>query len=143
MILSKSCEYAIKATIYIAGKSRDGKKSGIIEISNKIGSPQYFTAKILQTLVKENVLQSAKGPSGGFYLDFNKQIHLIDIVKAIDGDAMFSSCALGLKKCSSTKPCPIHEQIAPIRTELLQLFSKKSVEGITEDLDSGKVFLIN
>ena len=141
MILSKSCEYAIKATIYIASKSRDGKKSGIVEISDEIGSPQYFTAKILQTLVKETVISSTKGPTGGFYMDIYKPLHLIDIVKAIDGDAIFSSCALGLKKCSAKNPCPMHKQIAPIRSKLLQLFSQKTVDETTEDFILGQVFL--
>lgn len=141
MLLSKSCEYAIRATIYIARKSKNREKSGIIEISNEIGSPKHFTAKILQILVREKVVSSAKGPTGGFYIEPGTNISLLHVVKAIDGDQMFTSCALGLKKCSEKTPCPMHHQILPIRNQLYQLFNEKSIADITEDFDLGRYFL--
>ena len=58
MILSKSCEYAIRAAIYVAYKTVRGEKVGIIEISEVIGSPMHFTGKILQTLTRKKVLSS-------------------------------------------------------------------------------------
>ena len=68
MLLSKSCEYAIRATIFIARKSHVNEKSGIIEISEEIASPKHFTAKILQTLVREKVVSSYKVREEDFIL---------------------------------------------------------------------------
>ena len=51
-MFSKTCEYAIRATIYIASESSAGKRCGIRDIARKIESPEPFTAKILQRLVK-------------------------------------------------------------------------------------------
>lgn len=141
MFLSKSCEYAIRATIFIARKSQMNEKSGIIEISEEIASPKHFTAKILQTLVREKVVSSYKGPGGGFYIEPNRTLTLIDIIRAIDGDELFTSCALGLKQCSDKKPCPMHHQIVPIRTQLLQVFSKKTVIEAIEGFDLEQYFL--
>ena len=141
MLLSKSCEYAVRATIYIAKKSNNGERSGIIEISKEIDSPQHFTAKILQTLVRAGVISSLKGPAGGFYLDTGKNIALIDIVRAIDGDQLFTSCALGLKKCSESKPCPMHHQVIPIRSQLMKVFSETSVAELMEGFDLNLYFL--
>ncbi|NNU33130.1 Rrf2 family transcriptional regulator [Mucilaginibacter sp. S1162] len=124
MILSKSCEYAIRATVYIALKSGKNEKVGIIEVAEAIGSPMHFTGKILQTPVRKNILSSAKGPTGGFYLENGHLLFLIDIVRAIDGNGLFSACVLGLEKCSETQPCPMHEQVKPIREMLLDEFSK-------------------
>jgi len=115
MILSKSCEYAIRATVYVALKSRKNEKTGIIEVAEAIGSPMHFTGKILQTLVRKKILSSAKGPTGGFYIENGGKLFLIDIVRAIDGNGLFTSCVLGLEKCSETQPCPMHEQVKPIR----------------------------
>jgi Rrf2 family protein len=141
MILSKSCEYAVRAAIYIALKTQQGEKTGIIAISKAIGSPTHFTGKILQALARKKVISSIKGPHGGFFIENPKDIYLVDIIKAIDGSGLFSSCVMGLKTCSDTKPCPMHEQIKPIRTQLLTEFSKKSVDELVKDFDKTGYFL--
>lgn len=61
-MFSKTCEYAIRALIYIAQKSKDGNRIGIKEIASGIDSPEYFIAKILQDLSRKNFVQSAKLP---------------------------------------------------------------------------------
>jgi Rrf2 family protein len=141
MILSKSCEYAIRATVYVALKSRGNEKTGIIEIAEAIGSPMHFTGKILQTLVRKNILSSAKGPTGGFYIENGQTLFLIDIVRAIDGNGLFTACVLGLEKCSETQPCPMHEQIKPIRDRLAIEFSKQSVDDLVHEFEQNKYFL--
>ncbi|GAB3917348.1 RrF2 family transcriptional regulator [Mucilaginibacter boryungensis] len=141
MILSKSCEYAIRATVYIALKSGRGEKVGIIEVAEAIGSPMHFTGKILQTLVRKKLLTSAKGPTGGFYLENGSQLFLVDIIRAIDGNGLFSACVLGLERCSETQPCPMHEQVKPIREMLLTEFSKKPVTELVAEFGTGGYFL--
>ena len=68
-MFSKTTEYALRATIYIAQKSSEENKLGIDVIAKAIDSPKSFTAKILQSLTKGNkVISSARGPNGGFYI---------------------------------------------------------------------------
>lgn len=141
MILSKSCEYAIRATVYIAYRSHKGSKAGIIEVSEAIGAPMHFVGKILQALSRKGVISSAKGPNGGFFIDDPKKVYLIEIVRAVDGNDLFTACVMGLKTCSDTKPCPMHQQIKPIRTQLLVEFSKKSVFEMVTDFEENKYFL--
>lgn len=143
-MFSKACEYAIRAVLYISIKSIDGSKLGIKEIAKEIDSPEPFTAKILQSLSREGIVSSAKGPNGGFYIDPKaKPIPLSDIVKAIDGDDILHSCALGLKECSDIFPCPIHADIKPYKERLRQVMDKKTVQQLAKDLDGGNVFLKN
>jgi len=95
-MLSKTCEYGIRAVMFTAQKSKEGEKVGIKAIAKGTGSPEHFIAKILQELTKRELLQSTKGPNGGFYLDSDHQKYsLADIVKAIDGDKLFTGCGLG------------------------------------------------
>ncbi|HJP63542.1 MAG TPA: Rrf2 family transcriptional regulator [Mucilaginibacter sp.] len=141
MILSKSCEYAIRATVYIAGKTKKNEKVGIIEVAGAIGSPAPFTGKILQTLVRKKVLSSAKGPNGGFYIENGGSLFLIDIIRAMDGNGLFTSCVLGLEKCSEAQPCPMHEQIKPLRDALMTEFSKPSVNDLVQEFENNKYFL--
>jgi Rrf2 family transcriptional regulator, iron-sulfur cluster assembly transcription factor len=141
MLLSKSCEYAIRAAVYIAYTSRLGRKAGIIEIAGAIGSPMHFTGKILQALSRKQILESVKGPNGGFYLDCHRSVFLIDIVRAIDGDELFTACAMGLKNCSDNEPCPMHRQIKPIKAQLLAEFSKKSLGEMVKEYEQKRYFL--
>jgi len=141
MILSKSCEYAIRASIYIACKSCQKKRAGIIEIADAIGSPVHFTGKILQTMVHKNIISSVKGPNGGFYMEDHHSVFLIDIIQTIDGNELFSACVLGLATCSNVKPCPVHNQIKPVRDQLLIEFSKKSIHEMVCEHEGNRYFL--
>lgn len=141
-MFSKTCEYAIRAMIFIVQKSTDNNKVGIKEIAEGIDSPVHFIAKILQDLSKKGLVNSLKGPNGGFYVDANNLKHsLADIVKVIDGDKIFSGCGLGLKQCSETHPCPIHYEFKKVRNEMkLMLENAKLGEFITQ-LDQELTFL--
>ena len=141
-MLSKTCEYAIRAVIYVAQKSRDGDKVGIKEIARGINSPEHFMAKILQELSRKQLLQSTKGPNGGFYLESHHlKNSLADIVNAIDGDKLFTGCAMGLENCSEKRPCPLHNRFKDIREEIQVMLQTATVGEFNEKLDQGLSFL--
>jgi len=141
-MFSKTCEYAIRAVIFIAQKSKDGDKVGIKEIAGGIDSPTHFIAKILQELVKHGLVQSLKGPTGGFYLDEESaKSSLADIVKTIDGDKLFTGCGLGLKQCSESHPCPIHHQFKKIRKNIADMLEHARLGEFNEQLEKNLAFL--
>lgn len=140
-MFSKACEYGIRAVIIIESYSKNNKKIGIKEICSGINAPEPFTAKILQNLRKLDIINSTKGPNGGFFIEEGKDIKLIDIVLAIDGNKIITKCGLGIKECSELKPCPIHADFKPIRESLKQVLEKTSVRQITEDFNNGLSFL--
>jgi Rrf2 family protein len=141
-MFSKTCEYAIRAMLFIAQKSSNGDKVGIKEIARGISSPEHFIAKILQELTRKGLLLSAKGPNGGFYMDdTHLKYSLANIVIAIDGDSVFTGCGLGLKNCSEKKPCPLHNEFKVIRTQMKTMLEKATVGKFNENLDLGINFL--
>ena len=143
-MFSKACEYAIRAVLYISIRSIDGSKLSIKEIAKEIDSPEPFTAKILQSLSREGIISSIKGPNGGFFLEPKaKPIPLNMIVKAIDGEDILHSCALGLKQCSDKFPCPIHDEIKAYKNRLRDVMNGTTVQQLTKELARGKTFLKN
>ncbi|MGN6353220.1 MAG: RrF2 family transcriptional regulator [Parafilimonas sp.] len=141
-MFSKTCEYAIRAMIFIAQKTKQDSRVGIKEIAKGINSPEHFIAKILQDLTRKGLLQSAKGPSGGFYLDkASMKQSLADVVKAVDGDKIFYGCGLGLKQCSETKPCPIHFEFKKVRQGLFDMLQNTRIDAFTEALENNIAFL--
>lgn len=144
-MFSKACEYGLRAALYISVKSVNGSRLGIPEIAKEIDAPVAFTAKILQTLAREGIISSIKGPNGGFFIDSkSKPVSLAAIVKAIDGiDDAFHTCTLGLKECSDKFPCPIHHEIKYYKEHLRKVMRETTVQGLANDLVKGKTFLKN
>ena len=142
MMFSKSCEYAIKAAIYIFMVTKDGSRIGLKQIAVEIDSPESFIAKILQTLVRQGIILSMKGPGGGFYIDPGaKSIPVIKIIEAMDGKHAFDRCGLGLKVCSDSRPCPIHNEFKGYSQRLKNLLMTKSVQELAESITSGRAYL--
>ncbi|MBW7912154.1 MAG: Rrf2 family transcriptional regulator [Taibaiella sp.] len=141
-MFSKTCEYAIRATIYIASEYKNEEKIGIHDICQNIEAPQHFVAKILQVLSRHDIVSSKKGVHGGFYItEEQRDTRLIDIVYAIDGDHVFTGCALGLKQCSETKPCPIHYKFKPVRENLKKVLQDTRIRELAENIKKGKFVL--
>lgn len=139
---SKTCEYAIRAVFFIAHKTANGKRVGIKEIAEGIDSPEHFLAKILQDLSRKRLINSAKGPHGGFYLDADSLKRPIsEIVEAIDGDNLFHGCALGLKQCSEINPCPLHNEFKGIRNKITDMMVGTTIGDFNEELINGLLSL--
>jgi Rrf2 family iron-sulfur cluster assembly transcriptional regulator len=144
-MFSKTCEYAIRASIFIATQSFHDKRVTVKDIAERIDSPQSFTAKILQILAKNNLVHSVKGIGGGFEIpkEIMNQIKLSQIVIAIDGDSLFTCCGLGLGKCSEIHHCSVHEKFKEIRHELVSMLVETNLEELALGVKSGDSFLSN
>lgn len=142
-MFSKTTEYALRATFYIAQKGTRKNKLPIQEIAKAIGSPQPFTAKILQTLVKHNnVISSTRGPRGGFFMtEKAKQQSVTVILEAMNEKQTLTKCVLGMPQCSSDNPCPMHVKYFEIKDQLIQMFDTTTIGEVAGNLESHPYFL--
>lgn len=142
-MFSKACEYGIKAATYIALQSLQQRRVSLKEIAEEVNSPTAFTAKILHQLAKHNILESVKGPNGGFQIqrDNINRITLSELVYAIDGDSIYMGCGLGLENCNEDEPCPLHDKFVGIRDELKQMLQDTSLYELTTGLKIGLTYL--
>ncbi|UOE40309.1 Rrf2 family transcriptional regulator [Chryseobacterium suipulveris] len=142
-MFSKACEYALKATIYIAQQSHRNHRVNVKEVSDAVNAPVAFTAKILQQLCRDSILESNRGKQGGFIFEEKKQkkIKIFDVIRLIDGDGIFTDCGLGLHKCSSENPCPVHNDFSVIRNGLLEMTQKYSFYDLAVKTENGLAWL--
>lgn len=142
-MFSKACEYAIRATIYVAFQSLKNERASLKAIAKEIESPVAYTAKIMQQLARNNILSSVMGPTGGFQMDKNRidEVKLNDLVNAIDGDAIYFNCGLGLKECDASLPCPVHDKFAKIRDDLKKMLESTSIYELATGLEIGLTYL--
>lgn len=143
VMFSKACEYAIRATIYIASESQQGRRASLKDISREIDSPEAFTAKTLQKLSRNGIIQSTKGARGGFQIAIEdlEKIKVSQIVIAIDGDKVYQRCSLGLHNCSETHPCPFHSRFKPVRMGLQDIVENTSLKDLSLEIANGLTFL--
>lgn len=143
-MLSQTCKAAIKAVVYLSSKSDDSARSTIKEIASQIEVSEHTLGKLLQVLVRANIICSEKGPSGGFYINKTQlKLPLMYIIDAIDGKDVFKECGLGLSKCNNQKPCSIHNQYKEARDILLDIFNNNKIADLGDSLNKGLTFLSN
>jgi Rrf2 family protein len=141
-MLSLTCKTAVKAVIYLAMKFESEHRSGVAEISEHIDASGHTVGKLLQTLVKAEIICSSKGPKGGFYItEKQKNQTVIKIVDAIDGKDVFNQCGLGLSRCSAAHPCPIHNDFKLVRDGFEELCRQKKIRDLCENVNQGFSYL--
>lgn len=141
-MISKSCQYALRAVVFLASEAGDNIKLNVKQIAKEIDAPEAFTAKILQVLNRHNIITSLKGPYGGFFIEEHQlDAPILNIVQAIDGLQVFTSCGLGLKQCSAKHPCPFHNEYEVLRNKMRETFEKTTIKKLAKKIDSGAYFL--
>ncbi len=142
-MFSKACEYGIQAIAYIAKESLEGKRVKIGDITENTDIPGPFTAKVLGLLAKNHVVISQTGPHGGFEISKDKmmEINLSDIVKIIDGDAIYNGCVLGYHECDSEKPCSMHHKFVKVRDDIKQMLKSTTIYDLAQGVITGKSVL--
>ena len=134
MILSKSFGYALRGILYVAKMQDEQRKVQIDEIATNLSVPKHFLGKIMQQTVKAGLLQSTKGPYGGFFLA-NETLGtpLIRLVEITDGIDQFKICVLKLKYCNGSNPCPLHYEMETIREKFLSVFTGTTIGDLLID----------
>ena len=85
MNISTSVKYGLIAVGYIAKNSKDGYVQAL-SISKEYNIPLDYLLKIMLQLNRANILDSKRGPNGGYCLARPaKEITLYDIIEAVDG----------------------------------------------------------
>ena len=108
-MISKTAEYALRAIVTIArheGATCSAKKiSAIIQIS----APHV--SKLMQVLVRADVVRSKRGAFGGFVLSVKpSQLTVWDVVNAVQPFQRIRECPLGI--ASHEAFCPLHQRLA-------------------------------
>ncbi|MBK2000633.1 RrF2 family transcriptional regulator [Campylobacter sp. 2018MI35] len=106
MLFTKASEYALLSLIYIAQKE---KPQDVDFLSNELNIPKSFLAKILQTLARDNLLNSFKGTKGGFTLAKEpKEYNIKEIINSVEKkEISVFECSGGMCPDNKEKKCTL------------------------------------
>ncbi|MBS1508536.1 MAG: Rrf2 family transcriptional regulator [Bacteroidetes bacterium] len=137
-MLTVSCKAAVKAVIYLGSRLKPDDYAGIKDIAHYINENEHTVGKVLQKLVRANLINSSKGPYGGFFISAKqKNQYIIEVVAAIDGLDIFKQCGLGFPSCNETRPCPFHEDFKKIREQFRGMCDENTIEDFCNDVEKG------
>jgi Rrf2 family protein len=127
-MLNQTVEYALRAVIYVA---RDPSASfRAAEVASEINAPRNYVAKILSQLARVGILESIRGPTGGFRLAAPATtVRLADVVAAFRRPAE-QRCLLGHGVCGSNPSCGAHRRWAPIAKTLDGFFADTTIADL-------------
>ena len=130
MIYSRSAKCAVLACMELAARRVD-RPVRIDQIAASIGISRHFLAKLVQSLVRAEVLISKKGRGGGIqFARSPSQLSVMQVVRAIDGPQVLQDCIFGLDGCDGTRDCAVHPLWGPIREQIVTFLLDTTIAGL-------------
>lgn len=134
MLYTHASELAIRAALFLALQP-PGKLSPVHEIAQGTGLRGPYLAKIMRRLIRARLVRAFRGPGGGVQLGRAPEtITLWSVVRAMEGPAQPEWCVMGLRNCSPSNPCPLHEQWSSLRNEIQSLLEGTTLASIVQGL---------
>jgi Rrf2 family protein len=126
MKLSKTSEYALRILSYMA-KSPEKLYPARLLVEELHISDKYLR-RLMTDLSKAGFIKSIQGRDGGYLFDKDiSDIHLSQIIDAVEGMDKYTGCVLGFDECSDENPCVMHEAWLPIKQQLINIFKNKTL----------------
>lgn len=123
--LSEAASIALHGMVLVA---RSENLINVLKISEATQSSRHHVAKVFQRLVKENLVESHRGPNGGFSLKKKPEnISFLDIYEAIEGDIEIGDCPLDKPICPFKK-CLMGNIINGMTKEYVDYLAKQTLD---------------
>ena len=132
MKLTSRGRYAVMAMADLAKTNAD-QPTSLTEISLRQGISISFLEQIFLKLKKNNLVQSSRGPSGGYFLTRSpEQIKLSSIIKAVDEKVKTVGCKKESKKGCNGKSikCITHDLWDELETHINNFFERNTLKDI-------------
>lgn len=133
MIISQTAIYALKAVMYLAEVSGSQELARVDDIAKALDVPRNYLSKILHVLARAGLLDSTRGPHGGFRLAATPTaLSLAEVIGHFDDEATGSGCLLGRERCSDDNPCAAHAQWKDVSDAVQSFFNETTVSDLAK-----------
>lgn len=131
--LSKKADYGLIAVKHLAVHGQAGACSAH-DIAEEYGISTTLMAKVLQRLARHAVVIAKHGPSGGYQLAKEPgKISALEVISAIDGPVLITSCVTSHGPCDATHRCSVREPLRRVNEGILDLLGRVTIAQLSED----------
>jgi Rrf2 family protein len=136
--LTKKADYGLIALCHLAGAARNATASAK-EIADAYRIPLPLLSKVLQALVRNGMLASEQGASGGYRLARDPhEITALEVIRMMDGPIILTHCFTeheGQVECEQHQCCPVREPLRKVHEGILRLLSSITISDMgSEDM---------
>jgi len=131
--LSKKADYGLIAVKHLAMHRKEHACSAN-EIAEEYGISSTLMAKVLQKLARRGMVAAKHGSSGGYQLAKEpSQISALDVITAIDGPVLITSCVTSHGNCDATDRCSVREPLRRVNESILNVLGAVTISQMSEE----------
>lgn len=132
-MLSQTVEYALRAMIFLASEE-EAVTSERIAAHTQV--PPGYLSKVMRDLVLARLVESFRGPKGGFVLASGPgAITILDVVNAVNPIQRIHRCPLG--DPNHQKLCALHQRIDGALREIENTFRSTTLAELLKPANKG------
>jgi Rrf2 family protein len=133
--LSKKADYALLAMRHLAAHA-DRDAVSARELAEAYDIPPELLAKVLQKLVRANLLASHQGIRGGYGLARTANgVSVADVIQAVDGPLTVTACSEFDHSCDQYAKCNVRDPLWRIKDRIVSALAATSIAELANDLE--------
>ena len=126
-MLPKTAEYGLRAAVWLGRTPNTLQSTDQLAKATRV--PRRYLHRVLQDLVKAELVRSRSGPGYGYALPRPpEEITILDAINAVGAVELIRTCPLGLGSHSSL--CPLHEELDKAYAMVEDAFSRVSIAAV-------------
>ncbi len=130
--VSEAVSLAIHAVDFLI--KNGSRQASTREIASALQCSGFHLSKVLQSLVKTGILESVRGPSGGYRVSLKgKESSLLNVFEAIEGPLDFKACIFDEPVCKKSN-CIFNGFVESINKQFKEYMSSRKVGDIKKDI---------
>lgn len=135
-MISTTGEYALRAAVFLAQHHPEPQTTAIIAEGTLV--PSGYLSKILQLMVRSELIHSQRGLYGGFKLVREpKSISVLEVLASVDAaPKRITQCPLGLK--GHIKLCRVHKLVDEAVEHAEKAFSRANLKNLAQSAQGTK-----
>jgi FeS assembly SUF system regulator len=131
--LSKKADYALIAVRHLASRGAEHSLSAS-DIAEAYGISATLLAKVLQRLARHGLVTARHGSSGGYQLArAPKDISALEVISAVDGPLVITSCVTSHGDCGHSAKCTVREPLRRVNESIAQVLRAVTISQMAED----------
>lgn len=104
------------------------------EIAEEYGISATLMAKVLQKLAKQGLVAAKHGSTGGYQLARQPdKISALEVLTAIDGPVLITSCVTSHGNCDATERCSVKEPLQRVNESILNVLNTVTIAHLSEE----------
>jgi FeS assembly SUF system regulator len=132
--LSKKADYALIAVRHLATHRGAVCSESASDIAEAYGISAPLLAKVLQRLARHGLVTARHGSSGGYQLARPpREISALDVINAVDGPLVITSCVTNHGNCGQSSTCTVREPLRRVNESIAQVLRSVTISQMAED----------